>query len=73
MEIVPKSHVMPGSISGHKSTLIFKNIFPKILVTFKIKNLATHNCVKEWDKVSPQGWGREALGRVRVGDAKFVR
>jgi len=44
------------------------------LVTFKNKYLATHYCVKDWDKVAPwQGWGREAPGRVRVGDAKFVR
>ncbi len=42
-----------------------QNIFPQILVTFKIKNLATHNCDKDW--------GREASGKVRVGDAKFVR
>jgi len=41
------------------------------LVTFKIKNLATHNCVKDWVKVAPQqGWGRKAHGRVRVGDAE---
>jgi len=44
------------------------------LVTFKIKHLAAHNCVKDWGKVAlQQGWGRKAPDRVRVGDAKFVR
>jgi hypothetical protein len=51
-----------------------KYIFPQILVTFKIKNLTISNCVKDWGKVSPrQGWCKEAPGRVRVRDAKFVR
>jgi len=26
---------------------------PQILGTFKIKNLAKSNCVKDWDKVAP--------------------
>jgi len=26
---------------------------PQILVIFKIKNLAKHNCVKDWVKVAP--------------------
>jgi len=30
-----------------------QNIFPKILGTFKIKNLAASNCIKDWDKVVP--------------------
>jgi len=30
-----------------------QNIFPKILVIFKIENLATRNCVKDWGKLSP--------------------
>jgi len=29
------------------------NIFPQILVSFKIKNLATDICVKDCDKVAP--------------------
>jgi hypothetical protein len=49
-------------------------MFTQILVISKIKNLATHTNVKDWGKVAPrQGWGRKAPGRVRVGDAKFVR
>jgi len=44
------------------------------LVAFKIKNLATSNCVKDWGKMTAwQGCGREGLGRVRVEDAKFDR
>jgi len=39
------------------------------LVTFKILNLATRNCAKDWGKAA----SGEALGRVRVGDAKAVR
>jgi len=39
------------------------------LVTFKIKNLATSDCVKDWGEVAlRQGKGREALGRVWAGD-----
>jgi len=44
---------------GHKSTLAVPKYFPKILVTFKINNLATSDCVKDWGKVAP--------GRTRVG------
>ncbi len=53
-----------------------QNISPQILVTFKIKNLATHNCAKDWNKVDP---GRAGVGkppppdRFRVEDAKFVK
>jgi len=44
------------------------------LVTFKIKNLATSNCVKDCGKVAPwQALCREAPYRVRAGDAKLVR
>jgi len=44
------------------------------LATFKIKNLATRNCVNDWGKVTPRpGWGREATGKVRIRDAKYVR
>ncbi len=32
-------------------------------------NLATRNCAKDWGKAA----SGEALGRVRVGDAKVVR
>jgi len=35
------------------------------LAPFKVKNLATRNCVKDWGKVTP--------GRVREGDANFFR
>jgi len=42
------------------------------LETFKIKNLAPSNCVKDWGKVA-QGRGWETPGRVRAGDAKLVR
>jgi len=39
-----------------------QNVFPQILVTFKIKNLATSNCVKEWVKVSLPA----ELGQVKL-------
>jgi len=42
----------------HKSTLAVPKHFPKILVTFKIKNLATSNCVKDWGKVALAGLGQ---------------
>jgi len=44
------------------------------LATFKIKNLATHNCAKDWGKVAPAGLGWESSPpcRVRVEVAKFV-
>jgi len=37
-----------------------------MLVTFKIKNLATHNCVKDWGKVAS---GRAGAGKplARLG------
>jgi len=37
----------------HKSTLAVPKYFPKILGTFKIINLGTSNCVKDWGKVAP--------------------
>ncbi len=49
----------------HKSTLAVPKNFPKILITFKIKNLATSNCVNDLGKVAP--------GKVRAGDSKLVR
>ncbi len=53
---------------GHKSTQAVPIFFPKILVNFKIKNLTTCNCVKDWGKVSPrQGWGREAPAGLEQG------
>ncbi len=48
-----------------------QNIYPQILVTFKIKNLATSDCVKDWGKVAPQqGLGKEAPGKVWTGDTR---
>jgi len=50
----------------HKSTSEVPKYVPKFfLVTFKIKNLATSDCVKDGRKVAP--------GRIRVGDAQFDR
>jgi hypothetical protein len=44
------------------------------LGNFKIMNLATSNCVKDWDKVAlQQGLGKETPGRVRAGNYKLVR
>jgi len=45
------------------------------LGAYKIKNLATSNCGKDWDKVAPPGRAREGKpsGRVRAEDAKLVR
>jgi hypothetical protein len=40
-------------VLGLKSTLAVTKHFPQILVTFKIKNLATSHCVKECVKVAP--------------------
>jgi len=63
-------HSVSGAQVNFNSPKIF---FQKNLVTFKIKNLATCNCVKSSSKAAlPQGWGREVPDRVRVGDAKFV-
>jgi len=33
------------------------NIYPQIFLTFKIKNLATSDCVKVWGKVAQAGLG----------------
>jgi hypothetical protein len=50
----------------HKSTSEVPKYVPKFfLVTFKIKNLALSDCVKDRRKVAP--------GRIRVGDAQFDR
>jgi len=38
----------------HKSTLVVPKYFPQILVTLKIKNLATRNCVYDWGKLAPR-------------------
>jgi len=37
-----------------------QHIFPKILGTFKIENLAASNCVKDWGKVDPNS--QDVLG-----------
>jgi len=31
--------------------------FPKFFLTFKIENMATQNCAKDWVKVAPTGLG----------------
>jgi hypothetical protein len=41
-----------------------QNIFPKILVNFKIKNLATDICAKDLSKVAP---GRTWVGKPLAG------
>jgi len=43
------------------------------LGTFKIKNLATSNCVKDWGNCPRHGLGREAPCRISAEDAKLVR
>jgi len=40
-------------VRGTSQLYLSQNIFPKMLVTFKIKNLATCNYVKNWGKVAP--------------------
>ena len=57
----------------HKSTLAVPKYLPQISVTFKIKNLATCDCVKDSGKAaSRQGWGREAPDRARAGNTKIL-
>jgi len=64
-QIVPLLLQYKCSLSvRHKLTLAVPNYFSQILVTFKIKNLATHNCAKDWGKVVPAGLG---MGKPTTG------
>jgi len=51
---LPKSEKRATTSLGTSQLKRSQNIYSQILITFKIKNLVTSDCVKDWGKVAPR-------------------